>query len=92
MSAADTKGRILLVEDSPVNQILAVAMLEIAGYATAVAVDGAAAVEAVRAGDFDLVLMDVSMPGMNGFEATAAIRALPDRRGWLPIVAMTAHG
>ena len=92
MSTVGSSGRVLVVEDSPVNRTLAVAMLEVAGYAVDVAADGATAVEAVRAGDFDLVLMDVSMPGMSGFEATAAIRSLPGRRGRLPIVAVTAHG
>ncbi len=91
MSAATPGGRILLVEDSPVNRRLAVAMLEASGYAIEIAEDGATAIEAARARDFDLVLMDFSMPGMNGFEATAAIRNLPDRRGRMPIVAMTAH-
>jgi CheY-like chemotaxis protein len=81
-----------VVEDSPVNRALAVTTLEVSGYAIDVAADGATAAEAVRAGDFDLVPMDVSMPGMNGFEATVAIRSLPGRQSRLPIVAMTAHG
>lgn len=90
--AEPTKHRILLVEDSPVNQRLAVAMLERASYTIEVTDGGAKAVEAARTRDYDLVLMDVSMPGMNGFEATAAIRRLPGKRGRMPIVAMTAHG
>src|SRR4029077_4712953 len=84
--------RILLAEDNLINQTLAVRLLEKRGYSVTVASDGQAAVDAIQTGEFDLVLMDIQMPGMDGFQATAAIR---DREkligGRIPIVAMTAH-
>ena len=79
--------KILLVEDNPVNQRVAVGLLRKLGYEHTVACDGHAALAAVRGGGIDIVLMDCLMPGMDGFEATRALRA----EGWkLPIVAMTA--
>ncbi len=84
--------RILLAEDSVVNQRLAVAMLEKQGQHVTVAADGQAALEALREGAFDVVLMDVEMPKMDGLEATAAIRRQErDRSGHIPVIAMTAH-
>jgi two-component system sensor histidine kinase/response regulator len=84
--------QILLVEDNPINQKVAARLLEKAGHAVTVAENGRVALDIVTARQFDLVLMDVSMPEMDGLEATAAIRqreAGTDRH--LPIVALTAH-
>jgi len=84
--------RILLAEDSLVNQKLAVGLLSREGHAVTVANHGREAVAALEAGEFDLVLMDVQMPEMDGLEATAAIRARQARSGrHVPIIAMTAH-
>jgi signal transduction histidine kinase/DNA-binding response OmpR family regulator len=86
------RGRVLLVEDNPVNQNVAQAMLQWLGLECALAVDGAQALDRVRKEAFDLVLMDCQMPVMDGFEATAEIRQLPDDRcARLPIVALTAN-
>jgi signal transduction histidine kinase/HPt (histidine-containing phosphotransfer) domain-containing protein len=84
--------RILLAEDNKVNQRLVTAILEKHGHAAALAETGREAVAAVRSGAFDLVLMDVQMPEMDGFEATAAIRAEEKSTGsYVPIVALTSH-
>ena len=84
-------GRVLLVEDNPTNQLVATAMLQKLGVHCELAVNGAQAVDHVRNGDFDLVLMDCHMPVMDGFEATTLIRGLPNGRGRLPIIALTAN-
>ena len=82
--------RILLAEDNPVNQKLAIRLLERMGYRADIAADGLAAVAAVERGPYDVILMDVQMPELDGLEATRQIRARwPDRA--LRIVAMTAN-
>jgi CheY-like chemotaxis protein len=82
--------RILLAEDNPVNQKLAIRLLERMGYRADIATDGLAAVAAVERSPYDVVLMDVQMPEIDGLEATRQIRARwPDRA--LRIVAMTAN-
>ena len=86
--------RILLAEDNPVNQQLAIRILTRRGHSVVLAENGREAVAAVQRERFALVLMDVQMPEMGGFEATAAIRRLEAAAGdgrRLPIVAMTAH-
>ncbi|MBI4843655.1 MAG: response regulator [Nitrospirae bacterium] len=84
--------RLLLVEDNPVNRKVALKILEKAGFAADVAENGKFAVEAVKKNAYDLILMDVQMPEMNGFEATAALRAMEKETGkHIPIIAMTAH-
>src|SRR5436305_6411895 len=82
--------RILLAEDNPVNQQVATAMLLKRGHQVDVVANGREAVDAVAAERYDVVLMDIQMPEMEGFEATARIRALP-QGGTLPIIALTAH-
>ncbi|HEV2499089.1 MAG TPA: response regulator [Terriglobia bacterium] len=83
---------ILLAEDNPVNQKLALRMLEKRGHSVAVAANGRIALGLLEKQFFDLVLMDVQMPEMDGFEATAAIRENEKTTGsHLPIIAMTAH-
>jgi CheY-like chemotaxis protein len=86
------RGTVLLVEDNPVNQQVAKAMLENRGLRVEIANNGEEALARVAAGNFDLVLMDCQMPVMDGFQATAAIRqsqvGAPRR---LPIVALTAN-
>ncbi|HTO95483.1 MAG TPA: response regulator [Myxococcales bacterium] len=84
--------RVLLVEDNPVNQRLATALLEKRGHAVALARNGREAVARYQAEEFDVVLMDVQMPEMDGLQATAAIRDLESaghRR--TPIIGVTAH-
>ena len=83
---------ILLVEDNLINRKLTLAVLEKEGHSVTVAENGAAGLEAFRHGKFDVVLMDVQMPGMDGVETTLAIRA--DERisgGRVPVMAFTAH-
>ncbi len=83
-------GRILLAEDGKVNQLVAAAILRKAGYTVELARDGAEAVAAAQSSEFDLVLMDVRMPLLDGYAATRQIRELPGRHGRVPIIAMTA--
>jgi CheY-like chemotaxis protein len=84
--------RVLLAEDNPVNQRLASRLLEKRGHSVVVAANGLEALEMIEKESFDLVFMDVQMPVMDGFEATAAIRKKEASAGVrLPIVALTAH-
>ena len=89
--ASSRAGHILVVDDVELNQRLAVALLEAAGHTVDIVEDGALAVAAVARNAYDLVLMDVQMPGMDGVAATRAIRAASGRRSKVPIVAMTAN-
>src|SRR5262249_25764180 len=86
------RPHVLLAEDNAVNQKLAMRLLEKRGHTVAIACDGRQAVAALEREDFDVVLMDVQMPVMNGYEATAAIRMMEKETGkHVPIIAMTAH-
>ncbi|RMF85518.1 MAG: TMAO reductase system sensor histidine kinase/response regulator TorS [Planctomycetota bacterium] len=83
---------ILVVEDNEVNQMVARGFLENMGHTVTIAPDGREALEAVQRHDFDLVLMDISLPGMDGIEATRRIRGLSDpTKRAVPIIAVSAH-
>jgi len=93
ISAGRVKARrpILVVEDNKVNQRVVVRMLDKLGYRADVAADGARGLDAVRRAQYAAVLMDCQMPVMDGFAATAAIRALSTEKARVPIIALTAH-
>ncbi|CAO3416406.1 response regulator [Azospirillum endophyticum] len=82
--------RILVVEDSPLNQMLVTAILAQAGYRTDTAGNGLEALMAAQTGGYGLILMDLSMPEMDGLTATRLLRDLPGPAGRVPVVAMTA--
>lgn len=84
------KGRILLAEDSPANQVVSMALLDRAGFEVDVVENGQQAVEAFVENDYDLILMDLRMPLLNGLEATRTIRSREDG-GTIPIIALTAN-
>ena len=89
---AERRLRILLAEDNAVNQRLAATLLERRGHKVTIAVNGRDAIAALERDHYDVVLMDVQMPEMGGFEATAAIRDMERANGRrVPIIAMTAH-
>jgi CheY-like chemotaxis protein/HPt (histidine-containing phosphotransfer) domain-containing protein len=85
--------KVLLAEDNAINQKLAIGLLEPEGHEVTVANTGRQALEKFKGGGFDVVLMDVQMPEMDGLEATGAIRAheQAEKLGRTPIIAMTAH-
>jgi CheY-like chemotaxis protein len=82
--------RVLLAEDNEINQMIAIELLALKDVAVTVAANGREALEALERERFDLVLMDIQMPVMDGLTATMHLRAMPEG-GDLPVIAMTAH-
>jgi CheY-like chemotaxis protein len=89
----DTKPvfRVLLAEDVKLNQILTQKLLARSGYKIDVVENGRQAIEAVQAADYDVILMDVQMPEVDGIEATRQIRAMPAPKNQVRIIALTAQ-
>jgi PAS domain S-box-containing protein len=83
--------RILTAEDNAINQLVITEQLKALGYEVTAVGNGLEALEAIQAGEYDLVLMDCQMPHLDGYEATQRIRQLPGAVGRIPIVALTAH-
>jgi len=89
----DTKPvfRVLLAEDVKLNQMLTQKLLARSGYLIDIAENGLQAIDALKNADYDVILMDVQMPEMDGIEATKQIRQLPGTKKFVPIIALTAQ-
>jgi CheY-like chemotaxis protein/HPt (histidine-containing phosphotransfer) domain-containing protein len=84
-------GRVLVAEDNPANQLIAQSLLQRLGLTVDAVSDGLEAVDAARSRSYDIILMDIGMPDMDGIAATRAIRAMGGAMARIPIVAVTAH-
>lgn len=91
MDKPEIKKTILVVDDDATNRLVVRALMERRGYEILEADSGYAALEAVKTVHFDLILMDLSMPDMDGFETTYRLRSASDYLNKLPIFALTAH-
>jgi len=89
--ATPSSARVLLVEDNAVNQLVALGQLRRLGHEGVVSTRATEAIETIRDGGFDLVLMDCQMPDMDGYEATRRIRQMGGAAGRTPVIALTAH-
>lgn len=93
-SAAEESGKgikVLVVEDNPINQLLVIKVLQKRGYETVISQNGKIAIEKYKDEDFDIILMDLQMPEMDGYETAKYIRRMNVDKADIPIVAMTAH-
>jgi len=86
-----SRGHVLVAEDNPINQRVMLILLSKLGYSTDIAADGAEALRILQDRHYDVILMDIQMPVMDGFEATQAIRNLPSEAARIPIIAVTAN-
>lgn len=87
----EDKKTLLLVEDNPISQSLELKILREVGYNIEAVSNGTDAIDAIKTGKYDLVLMDIEMDDMDGLTATKIIRSLPDKASKIPIIAVTAH-
>jgi CheY-like chemotaxis protein/nitrogen-specific signal transduction histidine kinase len=92
VASARSSLRLLLADDNQLNQLFVSTLLRKGGHEVTLVSDGRGAVNAVREGSFDAVLMDIHMPNLNGFEALECIRRLPGQRSRIPVIALTADG
>jgi len=90
-NASHDRYKVLLVEDDPVTQVFERVLLEEEGYAVEIRSNGAAALAALEQQTFDIILMDIQMPVMNGLEATHLIRSSTEPMRHTPIIAVTAY-
>jgi PAS domain S-box-containing protein len=91
LSEKRARYNILIAEDNIVNQAVSLKMLSLAGYSATAVGDGVEAIEAVKNGNYNIVLMDIQMPEIDGFTATKEIRSLDTPQKDIPIIALTAH-